>query len=110
MNKKQLSVIWLTLLLLTSMVWFPGWWFDYIIEGYPTIKQDSMEFLVRIFAPIVSGALFIVYLLRDKKGVVEGDSSERTSGLSWRPIVKLSLFVSACLLMGMLLGYFMLKV
>lgn len=109
MNKKQLSIIWLTLLLLTSMVWFPGWWFDYIIEGYPVIKPESMEFLVRIFAPIVSVAIIFIYLLRDKKGALEDDSSMKRAGLSWSYIVKLSLFVSACLLMGMLLGYFMLK-
>lgn len=109
MNKKQLCIIGLTLLLLTSMVWFPGRWFDYIVVGYPTIKPDSVEFLVRIFIPIVSLALFIIYLLRDKKRALASDSSGRIVRLGWSSVVKLSLLVSIGLLLGMLIGYFLIK-
>ena len=106
MNKKQLCVICVALLLLTSMVWFPGRWFDFIIEGYPVIKPDSMEFLVRVFAPIVSLALFIIYLLRDKKEVLLINSSEKKVGAN---VFKSILVVTFGVFLGLFIGYFLLK-
>lgn len=109
MNKKQLWLVWLTVLLLTSMVWFPGRWFDYIVEGYPVIKPDSVEFLVRIFAPIASLALLLIYLLRDRKEVNPknpGDSKEKAiSTNGFKTIMILTLGV----LLGLFIGYFMLQ-
>ena len=109
MNKKQLWVIWLTVLLLTSMVWFPGRWFDYIIEGYPAIKPDSIEFLVRIVAPIASLALLLIYLLRDRKGVNPTNPADivekAISANGFKAIMILTLGV----LLGLFIGYFILQ-
>lgn len=109
MNKKQLCIIWLVLLLLTSMVWFPGRWFGYIVEGYPAIKSDSVEFLVRIFIPIVSFSLLIIYLLRDKKGAFKSGFSGEKVSTSGRTIFKSALVLAIGLLLGLLIGYFLLK-
>lgn len=109
MNKKQLCIIGLTLLLLTSMVWFPGKWFDYIVEGYPVIKPDSVEFLVRIFIPIVSLALFIIFLLRDSKRPLQSDSSVMTVIPGKRTVLKSTLVLTIGLLLGLFIGYFLLK-
>ena len=53
MNKKQLYILWLALLLFISMVWFPGEWFGYIIEGYPVLKPESMEFIEEFSSPLL---------------------------------------------------------
>ncbi|MBW1825301.1 MAG: hypothetical protein JRI87_12255, partial [Deltaproteobacteria bacterium] len=96
-------------LLLTSMVWFPGRWFDYIVEGYPVIKPDSVEFLVRIFAPIATLALLLIYLLRDRKKVNPtnpGDMKEKAiSANGFKTIMILTLGI----LLGLFIGYFMLQ-
>ena len=106
MNKKQLCVMWVTLLILTSMVWFPGRWFDFIIEGYPVIKPDTIEFLVRIFAPIFSLALFIIYLLRDRKEVLSINSLEKKVGTK---VFRSVLVLTVGVLLGLFIGYFLLQ-
>ena len=106
MNKKQLCVVWVALLMLTSMVWFPGRWFDFIVEGYPVIKPDSVEFLVRIFAPIGSLALFIIYLLRDRKESVKNNPLERTVDTH---VFKSVLMLTLGVFLGLFIGYFLLK-
>ena len=106
MNKKQLCVIWVTLFLLTSMVWFPGRWFDFIIEGYPTIKPDSMEFLVRIFAPVVCVALFSIYLLRNRKEVLPINPLEKKAGTK---VFRSVLVLTVGVLLGLFIGYFLLQ-
>lgn len=67
MNKRQLLIAWCALLIATSMVWFPGSWFGYIVNGYPVIKPDSAEFLVKIIIPLFAFTLLLVYCLRDKQ-------------------------------------------
>lgn len=109
MNKKQLCTIWLTLLLLTSMVWFPGMWFGYIVKGYPAIRPESVEFVVRILLPLVAVALLIVYSLRDKERVLidnplVGKMSQKKSA-----ILKSVLILSIGLLVGLSAGYFVWK-
>jgi hypothetical protein len=90
------------------MVWFPGRWFDYIVEGYPTIKPDSLEFLVRIVIPIVSLALLLIYLFRDKERALNNHFSGKTI-IAGRGIFKPALFLSIGLILGILLVYFLLK-
>ena len=109
MNKKQLYIIWLTLLLLTSMVWFPGRWFGYIVEGYPALKSDSMEFLVRVFIPIISFTLLIIYILRDKKRSLKSEYSRETASPSGDTIFKSGVVLTIGLLLGLSIGYFLLK-
>jgi len=106
MNKKQLCVIWATLFLLTSMVWFPGWWFDFIIEGYPIIKPDSIEFLVRIFAPVMCVALFSIYLLRNRKEVLSINPLEKKAGTK---VFRSVLVLTVGVLLGLFIGYFLLQ-
>jgi len=108
MNKKQLCTIWIALLLLTSMVWFPGRWFDYIIEGYPVIKPDSIEFLVRVFIPIFAFALLISYCLRDKNRVLEGNLV-KVSGSREQTLFKYTYVLTIGLFLGLTAGYFLLK-
>ena len=105
MNKKQLSVIGITLLLLTSMVWFPGRWFDFIIEGYPAIKPDSVEFLVRIFAPLVCMALFSIYLVRNRSEELPLNPLEKKAGTK---VVRFVLVLAVGVLMGLFIGRFLL--
>jgi len=109
MNKKQLCIIWLTLLLLTSMVWFPGRWFGYIVEGYPAIKSDSVEFLVKVFIPIISFTLLIIYLLRDKKRSLKSHYATETISPSGGTIFNFAFILTIGLLMGLSIGYFLLK-
>jgi len=109
MNKKQLCIIWLTLLLLTSMIWFPGRWFGYIVEGYPAIKPDSVEFIVRVFIPIISFSLLIIYSLRDKERVSKSNSSRETVSPIRGIIFKFTLILMIGLLLGLSIGYVLLK-
>jgi hypothetical protein len=71
MNKKQLGVIWIALVLLTTMIWFPETWFGCMVEGYPAIKPESAEFLVKVLIPLTCFSLFFVYLLRDSTQLLE---------------------------------------
>ena len=91
------------------MVWFPGKWFGYIVEGYPTIKPGSMEFVVRIFIPLISCALLIIYSLRDKGKELRSDSPVKTSGPSTSNILKVTFILSIGLFLGLLVGYLLLK-
>lgn len=109
MNKKQLCTIWLTLLLLTSMVWFPGMWFGYIVKGYPAIRPESMEFVIRILLPLVSVALLIVYSLRDKERTSTQDPLLKKMSQKKSAILKSVLTLSIGLLVGLSTAYFVLK-
>jgi len=91
------------------MVWFPGRWFGYIVEGYPAIKPDSMEFLVKIFIPIFSFTLLIIYSLRDKKRVYKSDSSRKAVSPIGSTIFKFTLILTIGLLLGLSISYFLLK-
>ena len=109
MNKKQLYTIWITLLLLTSMIWFPGRWFGYIIEGYPAIKPDSLEFIIRILVPFISIALLIIYSFRDKGRALKDDPLVKKIRQNKSAIFKSFLILSVGLILGLSIGYFLLK-
>ncbi len=109
MNKKQLCTIWLTLLLLTSMVWFPGMWFGYIIKGYPAIRPESMQFIMRILLPLISIALLIIYSLRDKERALKDDPLVKKIRQNKSAIFKSVLILLIGLLVGLSVGYFVLK-
>lgn len=109
MNKKQVYLLWFALLLFFSMVWFPGEWFGYIIEGYPVLKPESVEFLVRIVLPFAAATLLIIYSLRDR-----GQSFRKTrfassapSGTS--PLMKANLVLAGGVLLGFVVGYAVLR-
>ena len=109
MNKKQLCVIWLTLLLLTSMVWFPGMWFGYIVKGYPSVRPESMQFVVRILLPLISVALLIMYSLRDKERALKDDLWVKKISRNKHTLVKAVIILLIGLLIGLSAGYFALK-
>ena len=106
MNKKQLCVIWLTLLLLTSMVWFPGMWFGYIVKGYPAVRPESMPFVVRILLPVISVALLLMYSLRDKGRALKDDPLLKKINRNQHAIVKSATILLFGLLIGLSGGYF----
>jgi hypothetical protein len=109
MNKKQIFVVWTALLMLTSMAWFPGKWFDYIVEGYPVIRPDSMEFLIRVVVPVSIIALWVLYLLRDKKRTLPDVSKEHAVSKS-RGFPFKSVFILAVgLLLGLSIGLYSLR-
>jgi len=109
MNKKQIFIVWTALFLITSMVWFPGRWFDYIVEGYPTIKPDSLEFLVRIVTPVSIITLWMLYLLRERKtkGGHHTSASEVGTGIS--SLFKSALVMTLGILLGLSIGFYLLK-
>ena len=72
MNKKQVVVIWCALLIAASMIWFPGSWFGYIVIGYPAIRPDSVEFLVKVILPLSAFTFLFVYSLRSKQAAAGG--------------------------------------
>ena len=109
MNKKQLYTIWISLLLLTSMIWFPGRWFGYIIEGYPAIKPDSLEFIIRILVPFISIVLLIIYSFRDKGRALKDDPLVKKVRQNKSAIFKSSLILSVGLILGLSIGYFLSK-
>ncbi len=109
MNKKQLYTIWITLLLLTSMIWFPGRWFGNIIEGYPAIKPDSLEFIIRILVPFISIALLIIYSFRDKRRALKDDPLVKKIRHNKSVLFKSFLILSVGLILGLSIGYFLSK-
>jgi hypothetical protein len=109
MNKKQIFVVWTALLLLTSMVWFPGRWFDFIVEGYPVIRPDSMEFLMRVVVPVSLIALWMLYLLRDKKRKLPDVSKEHAVSTSKGFPFKSVFILAVGLLLGLSIGLYSLR-
>jgi len=109
MNKKQLCILWLTLLFLISMVWFPGMWFGYIVKGYPAIRPESMEFIVRVLLPFISIALLIIYSLRDEGRALKDDPLMQKINRNKSAIFKSGLILSTGLLLGLSIGYYLLK-
>ena len=109
MNKKQLYILWLALLLFISMVWFPGEWFGYIIEGYPVITPESLEFMVRILLPFAATALLIIYSLRDKKQPLRGTRHAQSAHVGRSSIMKVNLVLAGGVLLGFVVGYVVLR-
>ncbi len=105
MNKKQLSILWLALLVLVSMVWFPGEWFGYIIRGYPALKPDSVEFAVRILLPFVACVALILFSLRDRNKPFQMASPIQKKRISNSPVIKTTLILSCGALIGFVLGF-----
>jgi len=109
MNKKQIFVVWTALLMLTSMVWFPGRWFDYIVEGYPVIRPDSMEFLIRVVVPVSIITLWMLYLLRGKKIKLPEVSTENAVSTSRGFPFKSAFILTLGLLLGLSIGFYNLR-
>jgi len=109
MNKKQLYILWLALLLFMSMVWFPGEWFGYIIEGYPVLKPESMEFMVRILLPFAATTLLILYSLRDKKYPLRKAHQVKSARAGSSAIMKANLVLAGGVLVGFIVGYVVLR-
>jgi hypothetical protein len=109
MNKKQLYILWFALLLFISMVWFPGEWFGYIIEGYPILKPESMEFMVRILMPFAAVTLLMIYSLRDKKKPLRRTPNVTSVSPGNRSIMKANLVVGGGVLLGFVVGYAVLR-
>jgi hypothetical protein len=109
MNKKQLYILWLALLLFISMVWFPGEWFGYIIEGYPVMKPESMEFMARILLPFAATTLLIIYSLRDKKQPFRRTRTVKSVSPGNRSIMKANLVLAGGVLLGFGVGYAVLR-
>jgi len=105
MNKKQLSVLWIALVVLVSMVWFPGEWFGYIIRGYPALKPESVEFFVRILLPFVAGVVLIVCSLRDRDKSFQMASQIHNKRTRKSSVIKTTLILSCGALIGFALGF-----
>jgi len=107
MNKRQLFILWIAVCIVASMVWFPGSWFGYIIDGYPVLKPESIEFLVKIIIPLLAFTLLLLYCLRDK--TVTATSSTRLP-VHRRRVLSLFPFMiilAAGLVFGFIGGYYM---
>ena len=109
MNKKQLYILWLALLLFISMVWFPGEWFGYIIEGYPVLRPESMEFMVRILLPFAVTTLLILYSLRDRKHYLRRDNKVKSARAGSSSLMKVNLVLAGGVLLGFIVGYVVLR-
>jgi hypothetical protein len=105
MNKRQLSVLWFALVVLISMVWFPGEWFGYIIIGYPALKPESVEFVVRILLPFVACVSLIVFSLRDRKKSFQMASQINKKRIGKNSVIKSTLILSCGALIGFVLGF-----
>jgi hypothetical protein len=82
------------------MVWFPGSWFGYIVHGYPVIRPDSIEFVVKIIMPLLSFTFLLVYCLRDKQSTAAGVRTQ-----AYRPR-RVSLFSAMLILsVGIIAGF-----
>jgi hypothetical protein len=104
-NRKQLAVIWCALLIAVSMVWFPGSWFGYIVIGYPAIRSDSVEFLVKIILPLTAFTLMLVYCLRSKPATAIGGVHLRSNRPRRFSLVCAMLILGAGLAAGFIGGY-----
>ena len=105
MNKKQLTILWFSLLVFISMVWFPGEWFGYIITGYPVINPESPEFVIRILLPFCVGVFLVVYSLKDRKKPFQMATHRKSKGGGKTSIIKPILILSCGALVGFLLGF-----
>ena len=105
MNKKQLSILWISLLIFISMVWFPGEWFGYIITGYPAINPESLEFVIRILLPFCACVFLIVYSFRDRKKAFQMATPRKGKVTGKTSIVKPILILSCGALVGFVLGF-----
>jgi len=104
MNKKQLGVIWIALVLLTTMIWFPATWFGYMVEGYPAIKPESAEFVVKVLIPLTCFSLFFVYLLRDSMPLLEHALVPKRR--KKRSLVRFLFVMITGVVVGLFLSYF----
>jgi len=104
MNKKQLGVIWIALVLLTTMIWFPETWFGCMVEGYPAIKPESAEFLVKVLIPLTCFSLFFVYLLRDSTQLLEHAVVPKRR--KKRSLVRFIFVMIVGVVVGLFLSYF----
>ncbi len=105
MNNKQLTVLWIALVIFMSMVWFPGEWFGYIITGYPVINPESLEFVIRILLPFCAFVFLIVYTFRDRSKAFQMASHRKSMGTGKASIIKPILILSCGALVGFVLGF-----
>lgn len=105
MNKKQMCLLWCALLLFISMVWFPGEWFGYIIEGYPLLKPESTEFLVRVFLPFAACTTLIIYSLRDRGRLFRKTRYAPSPPPGGSTLMKANLVLAGGVLLGFVVGY-----
>ncbi len=109
MNKRQLFIIWCGLLIAVSMIWFPGSWFGYIVNGYPVIKPDSRDFLVKILMPLLAFTFLLVYGLRDKQPHASGFARVRTYRPRRSSFFYASLILSGGIFFGFVGSYYVLS-
>ena len=109
MNKKQLGFLWFALVVFATMVWFPGEWFGYIIRGYPVLKPESVEFVIRILLPFCACVFLIVYSLRDRNTSLKMASQGISKQLSKSAVIKSTLILSCGALLGFLLGFVVIR-
>lgn len=105
MNKRQLVIVWCAVLTGVSMIWFPGSWFGYIVPGYPVIKPDSAEFLMKILMPLLAFTVLLVYCLRDKQAT--GGMRVQAYRPPRIPLVSALLIMSGGIIVGFIGSYFM---
>lgn len=106
MNKKQVVVIWSAVLIAASMIWFPGSWFGYIVMGYPAIRPDSVEFLVKVVLPLSAFTFLFVFSLRSKQAAA-GGAYRRANRPRRVSFFYAMLILGAGLATGFIGGYFM---
>ena len=109
MNKRQLFIIWCGLLIAVSMIWFPGSWFGYIVNGYPVIKPDSREFLVKILMPLLGFTILLVYCLRDKQVPASGFTGVRAYRPRRSSFFYALLILSGGIIFGFIGSYYMIS-
>jgi hypothetical protein len=91
------------------MVWFPGEWFGYIIEGYPVLKPESMKFMVRVLLPFAAAAFLIIYSLRDRKHYLRRTGHVKSARVGSSSIMKVNLVLASGVLLGFVVGYLVLR-
>jgi len=109
MNKRQLFIIWCGLLIAVSMIWFPGSWFGYIVNGYPVIKPESREFLVKILMPLLGFTILLVYGMRDKRMPASGFAGVRTYRPRRSSFFYALLILSGGIFFGFMGSYYMIS-
>ena len=109
MNKRQILILWIALCIVASMIWFPGSWFGYIIDGYPVLKPDSMEFLVKIIIPLLAFTLLLLYCLRGKTVAATRSTRLRAHGRRVISLVFSLMILAAGLLFGFIGAYYMIS-
>ena len=109
MNKRQLFIIWCGLLIAVSMIWFPGSWFGYIVNGYPVIKPESKEFLVKILMPLLGFTMLLVHGMRDKRMPASGFAGVRTYRPRRSSFFYALLILSGGIFFGFMGSYYMIS-